>query len=109
MKFTVIFCRLLFTSSRKSKSFLLGIVIGWIIFSFGVLQIPGWAIYAVYKQKGSTLLEKIRNAAKPLHNWGPLDAEILKKYQKELPPKEMGLSIWGKIKKNVTGRWELNE
>lgn len=32
-------------------------VAGWIIFAFGVLQIPGWAIYAVYKQKGATLLE----------------------------------------------------
>lgn len=33
------------------------VVIGWILFAFGVLQIPGWAIYAVYKQKGSSLLE----------------------------------------------------
>lgn len=104
-------------------------MIGWIIFSFGVLQIPGWAIYAIYKQKGDTLLEvcvrhqqhyvvficvlksvnlfsflkRIRNAAKPTHNWGPLDAELNKKYQKELPIVDAELSIWGKIKRNVTG------
>lgn len=78
-------------------------IIGWIIFVFGVAQIPGWAVYAVYKQKGSTLVQKIRNAAKPLATWGPIDPELNKKYHKELPIATEGLSIWGRFKQNVTG------
>lgn len=43
---------MIFLSSLYQKT-----AIGWVIFAFAVLQIPAWAIYAVYKQKGTTLLE----------------------------------------------------
>uniref|UniRef100_A0AAG5DIX9 Transporter n=1 Tax=Anopheles atroparvus TaxID=41427 RepID=A0AAG5DIX9_ANOAO len=47
--------------------------IGWCIFAFGLMQLPIWAAYAVYKQSGKSLTEKIRNAFKPIAAWGPID------------------------------------
>uniref|UniRef100_A0A182T4N8 Sodium-dependent nutrient amino acid transporter 1 n=1 Tax=Anopheles maculatus TaxID=74869 RepID=A0A182T4N8_9DIPT len=47
--------------------------IGWCIFAFGLLQLPIWAAYAVYKQSGKSLNEKIKNSFKPTPAWGPLD------------------------------------
>ncbi|XP_053669859.1 sodium-dependent nutrient amino acid transporter 1-like isoform X1 [Anopheles nili] len=56
--------------------------IGWCIFAFGLLQLPIWGIYAVYKQDGKTLNEKIRNALKPTPAWGPLDPATHYEYKK---------------------------
>lgn len=33
------------------------IAIGWIISAVGIMQLPLWAMYAVYNQKGNTLME----------------------------------------------------
>ncbi|XP_052861312.1 sodium-dependent nutrient amino acid transporter 1-like [Anopheles cruzii] len=56
--------------------------IGWCIFAFGLLQLPIWGAYAVYKQSGQTLTEKIRNSLKPTAAWGPLDVATHYEYKK---------------------------
>uniref|UniRef100_A0A182FVQ6 Transporter n=1 Tax=Anopheles albimanus TaxID=7167 RepID=A0A182FVQ6_ANOAL len=56
--------------------------IGWCIFAFGLLQLPIWATYAVYKQGGKTLTEKIKNSLKPTAAWGPLDPATHYEYKK---------------------------
>uniref|UniRef100_A0A182N361 Transporter n=1 Tax=Anopheles dirus TaxID=7168 RepID=A0A182N361_9DIPT len=56
--------------------------IGWCIFAFGLLQLPIWAAYAVYKQSGKSLNEKIKNAFKPTPAWGPLDPVTYYEYKK---------------------------
>uniref|UniRef100_A0A182YMH2 Transporter n=1 Tax=Anopheles stephensi TaxID=30069 RepID=A0A182YMH2_ANOST len=56
--------------------------IGWCIFAFGLLQLPIWAAYAVYKQSGKSLNEKIKNAFKPTPAWGPLDPATHYEYKK---------------------------
>uniref|UniRef100_A0A182W2B8 Transporter n=1 Tax=Anopheles minimus TaxID=112268 RepID=A0A182W2B8_9DIPT len=56
--------------------------IGWCIFAFGLLQLPIWGIYAVYKQSGKTLNEKIKNSLKPTAAWGPYDPATLYEYKK---------------------------
>ncbi|XP_049289146.1 sodium-dependent nutrient amino acid transporter 1-like isoform X2 [Anopheles funestus] len=56
--------------------------IGWCIFAFGLLQLPIWGAYAVYKQSGKTLNEKIKNSFKPTPAWGPLDPATHYEYKK---------------------------
>ncbi|KFB53954.1 AGAP010865-PA-like protein [Anopheles sinensis] len=56
--------------------------IGWCIFAFGLLQLPIWATYAIYKQSGKTLTEKIRNSFKPTAAWGPIDPATHYEYKK---------------------------
>ncbi|XP_061516076.1 sodium-dependent nutrient amino acid transporter 1 isoform X1 [Anopheles gambiae] len=56
--------------------------IGWCIFAFGLLQLPIWAAYAVYKQSGKSLNEKIKNAFKPTAAWGPIDPATHYEYKK---------------------------
>ncbi|XP_050080321.1 sodium-dependent nutrient amino acid transporter 1-like isoform X1 [Anopheles maculipalpis] len=56
--------------------------IGWCIFAFGLLQLPIWAAYAVYKQSGKSLNEKIKDAFKPTAAWGPLDPATHYEYKK---------------------------
>ena len=38
-------------------SYLVFLVIGWMLFLFGVGQIPFWAIYAIVKSPKETLVE----------------------------------------------------
>uniref|UniRef100_A0A182PFK5 Transporter n=1 Tax=Anopheles epiroticus TaxID=199890 RepID=A0A182PFK5_9DIPT len=56
--------------------------IGWCIFAFGLLQLPIWAAYTVYKQSGKSLNEKIKNAFKPTAAWGPIDPATHYEYKK---------------------------
>ncbi|ETN63077.1 sodium-dependent nutrient amino acid transporter 8 [Anopheles darlingi] len=56
--------------------------IGWCIFAFGLLQLPIWAIYAVFKQSGKTITDKIKNSLKPTAAWGPLDPTTHYEYKK---------------------------
>ncbi|XP_058119007.1 sodium-dependent nutrient amino acid transporter 1-like isoform X2 [Anopheles ziemanni] len=56
--------------------------IGWCIFAFGLMQLPIWGIYAIYKQSGKTLTEKIRNSFKPTAAWGPIDPATHYEYKK---------------------------
>uniref|UniRef100_A0A182JYU5 Transporter n=1 Tax=Anopheles christyi TaxID=43041 RepID=A0A182JYU5_9DIPT len=56
--------------------------IGWCIFAFGLLQLPIWGVYAIYKQSGKSLNEKIKNAFKPTAAWGPIDPATHYEYKK---------------------------
>lgn len=73
------------------------------------MQLPIWAIYAIMKQKGNTLSEKIYGAFRPNDKWGPVDPTNYEKYQKYItnwrndiesqPPR----SILQKIKQKIYG------
>lgn len=45
--------------------------IGWTITLFVMLQIPFWAIVAVHRAPGNTLMQKMRFACRPSKRWGP--------------------------------------
>ncbi|XP_055596215.1 sodium-dependent nutrient amino acid transporter 1-like isoform X1 [Uranotaenia lowii] len=55
---------------------------GWCIAAFGLLQIPIWGIYAIIKQDGKNITEKMINAFRPRKNWGPIDANLHHEYKK---------------------------
>lgn len=74
-------------------------VIGWCISALGLIQLPIFAIYAIYKQKGVTMMEvriflkinftkkliifnqKFKGAFKPTDSWGPREATLNAKYK----------------------------
>ncbi|KAL9703105.1 hypothetical protein quinque_006623 [Culex quinquefasciatus] len=56
--------------------------LGWCIAALGLLQLPIWSIYAIYKQEGKTLSEKVMNAFRPTRNWGPIDPTLNQEYKK---------------------------
>ncbi|XP_039442456.1 sodium-dependent nutrient amino acid transporter 1 isoform X1 [Culex pipiens pallens] len=56
--------------------------LGWCIAALGLLQLPIWGIYAIYKQEGKTLSEKVMNAFRPTRNWGPIDPTLNQEYKK---------------------------
>uniref|UniRef100_A0A1Q3FXN8 Transporter n=1 Tax=Culex tarsalis TaxID=7177 RepID=A0A1Q3FXN8_CULTA len=56
--------------------------LGWCIAAFGLLQLPIWGIYAITKQEGKTLSEKVMNAFRPTQSWGPIDPTLNQEYKK---------------------------
>ncbi|RWS26933.1 sodium- and chloride-dependent glycine transporter 2-like protein, partial [Leptotrombidium deliense] len=49
-------------------------VIGWFLTALIVLQIPLWAVIAIFKQrKGDSVMEKVKLTMKPSDIWGPKD------------------------------------
>ncbi|XP_058457070.1 sodium-dependent nutrient amino acid transporter 1-like isoform X2 [Malaya genurostris] len=56
--------------------------LGWCITAFGLLQLPIWGCYAIFKQEGKTLSEKISNAFRPLPKWGPMEPQLNQEYKK---------------------------
>uniref|UniRef100_T1GY81 Sodium-dependent nutrient amino acid transporter 1 n=1 Tax=Megaselia scalaris TaxID=36166 RepID=T1GY81_MEGSC len=58
--------------------------IGWTISIFGILQLPIWAIVAIYRQPEDSLKEKIFQAFSPKKDWGPTDPLLREKYLKEM-------------------------
>ncbi|XP_061391730.1 sodium-dependent nutrient amino acid transporter 1-like [Musca vetustissima] len=80
--------------------------IGWTITCFGVLQLPIWIVVGAIRAPGSTWSEKLRNAFKPKHDWGPRDPLLREQYNKELANEAIAnqnLGCWGYIKKNIMG------
>ncbi|KAH8348305.1 hypothetical protein KR084_006379 [Drosophila pseudotakahashii] len=57
-------------------------VFGCFLATLGLIQLPGWALYAVYKQRHQpgSFWQRVRAACKPSDTWGPdnvqLDASI---------------------------------
>lgn len=60
------------------------LVIGWCISACGILQLPVWALYAIYNTEADTLYEKIAMAFRPTSDWGPIDPELYKLYQHDM-------------------------
>uniref|UniRef100_A0A1Q3FYP6 Transporter n=1 Tax=Culex tarsalis TaxID=7177 RepID=A0A1Q3FYP6_CULTA len=56
--------------------------LGWCIAALGLLQLPIWGIYAITKQEGKTLSEKVMNAFRPTQSWGPIDPILNQEYKK---------------------------
>ncbi|XP_077546899.1 sodium- and chloride-dependent glycine transporter 2-like isoform X2 [Haemaphysalis longicornis] len=55
--------------------------IGWTITLFVMLQIPFWAIVAIYRASGETLWEKVRQASRPSKRWGPSDPALKEQWK----------------------------
>ncbi|KAG4076274.1 hypothetical protein HA402_014823 [Bradysia odoriphaga] len=77
--------------------------IGWVISAVGIMQLPFWALYAVYQQKGDTLMERIKGALKPTDDWGPKDAELKRTYDQMISSQSKKTTIYDKIKNNIFG------
>lgn len=82
--------------------------LGWTISAIGILQVPLWATYAIVKQKGDTLTDKIRGAFRPKANWGPTDPATFERYQKYVSNFENSQvitsnNIFARIKRNIFG------
>ncbi|KAH8260943.1 hypothetical protein KR044_000903 [Drosophila immigrans] len=54
-------------------------VFGCCLSALGLLQLPGWALYAVYKRRKQTansLWQRLRSASRPDESWGPANAQV---------------------------------
>ncbi|KAM8714182.1 hypothetical protein ACLKA7_014338 [Drosophila subpalustris] len=53
-------------------------VFGCCLAAFGLLQLPGWALYAVYKRRkaGVSLWQRLCAACQPAESWGPANAQM---------------------------------
>ncbi|CRL07420.1 CLUMA_CG020393, isoform A [Clunio marinus] len=56
-------------------------LIGMFISFLGLVQLPGFMVYAILKQKKNTLLERIKAAFEPTEKWGPIDPKLNLKYK----------------------------
>lgn len=85
------------------------LAVGWTITAFGLMQLPLWAVYAVIKQKGDTLWEKIDGAFRPMASWGPIDPATNERYQKYITTWQNEITaqpsrnIWHKLKQRIYG------
>ncbi|XP_011876475.1 PREDICTED: sodium-dependent nutrient amino acid transporter 1-like [Vollenhovia emeryi] len=50
-------------------------VVGWILFSIAVLQIPLWIIIAIVRKRHLPFQKMIKQAFRPAKSWGPSNAE----------------------------------
>ncbi|XP_018398128.1 PREDICTED: sodium-dependent nutrient amino acid transporter 1-like [Cyphomyrmex costatus] len=55
-------------------------VVGWILFSIAVLQIPLWIIIAIFKKRSLPFRKMIKQAFQPSKSWGPRNAEDRRKW-----------------------------
>jgi len=55
--------------------------IGWFLAAIALSQIPIWAAITVWKQPGSTALEKFKNTLQPSADWGPRDPSDKKRWE----------------------------
>ncbi|XP_055596972.1 sodium-dependent nutrient amino acid transporter 1-like isoform X2 [Uranotaenia lowii] len=46
-------------------------VIGWCVYALAAIQLPLWALYAIYRQQYGGFYRKLRNAFHPTTTWGP--------------------------------------
>ncbi|KAH8254669.1 hypothetical protein KR032_011568 [Drosophila birchii] len=54
-------------------------VFGCFLAAFGLIQLPGWALYAVYKQQSrqqGSFWQRVRAASKPSDTWGPANVQL---------------------------------
>nr|NP_611364.2 Lithium-inducible SLC6 transporter, isoform D [Drosophila melanogaster]AAF57648.3 Lithium-inducible SLC6 transporter, isoform D [Drosophila melanogaster] len=53
-------------------------VFGCFLATLGLIQLPGWAIYAIYKKRGhnGSFWQRIRAACKPSDTWGPANVQL---------------------------------
>lgn len=57
---------------------------GYLLAASALCQFPIIMIYEIYRSEGDTLVEKIREAFKPLSKWGPRDEKLQLTYQQFL-------------------------
>ncbi|XP_055531745.1 sodium-dependent nutrient amino acid transporter 1-like [Wyeomyia smithii] len=59
-------------------------VFGWCLYSFTVLQVLGWAAYAMWKRPERRIVRKFILAAEPTEDWGPESATLKNDYEMAL-------------------------
>ncbi|XP_016940876.2 sodium-dependent nutrient amino acid transporter 1 [Drosophila suzukii] len=53
-------------------------VFGCFLATLGLIQLPGWALYAIYKKRrqNGSFWQRVRAACKPSDTWGPANAQL---------------------------------
>ncbi|EDV55125.2 sodium-dependent nutrient amino acid transporter 1 isoform X1 [Drosophila erecta] len=53
-------------------------VFGCFLATLGLIQLPGWALYAIYKKRGQngSFWQRVRAASKPTDTWGPANVQL---------------------------------
>lgn len=82
--------------------------IGWLISSVGIAQLPIWAVVAIIKQPGSTFVEKVQGAFRPMADWGPIDPATYDRYKKlrstiDSEDQHKSQNIFKRFKRNIFG------
>lgn len=80
--------------------------LGWTISAMGIVQLPLWALWAILRQKQSSLSEKFAAALKPTKTWGPTDPLIRQQYEQGLGAYESSKAHQGctsRLKRNLFG------
>ncbi|KYN42482.1 Sodium-dependent nutrient amino acid transporter 1 [Trachymyrmex septentrionalis] len=60
--------------------YFLSTVVGWILFSIAVLQIPLWIVIAIFKKRFLPFRKMISQAFQPSKSWGPSKVEDRRKW-----------------------------
>jgi solute carrier family 6 (neurotransmitter transporter, glycine) member 5/9 len=74
----------LFTGEDENNFPFQAKIVGYILATSALCQLPLIMIYEIYKSDGKTLTEKIKKAFSPLSNWGPRDEKLQLTYQQYL-------------------------
>ncbi|CAL8121342.1 unnamed protein product [Orchesella dallaii] len=56
-------------------------ICGWLLTGFAAALIPAWGIHAVATRKKASFQEKIVEATKPTHRWGPQQKKLRSEWQ----------------------------
>lgn len=87
---------------------------GWILFTFGVIQLPFWALLVIFKRRKGTFLETMESAFRYSELWRPRDNRKYKEWKdfKEKKTRELEQflrheSLWEKIVRIITGNSPL--
>ncbi|XP_069114429.1 sodium- and chloride-dependent glycine transporter 2-like [Argopecten irradians] len=75
----------------------IGVVIGLV----PLVPVVAIAIVAIRRSPGSTITQRIKNACKPSHHWGPASAKHAQSY--EYPQLKEYTTLWSRVKVNVLG------
>ncbi|XP_021912916.1 sodium-dependent nutrient amino acid transporter 1-like isoform X1 [Zootermopsis nevadensis] len=87
---------------------------GWFLLAFGVLQLPLWGLFVIFKKRDGSLLEAIKSAFQHSELWRPMNNKTYKEWKefKETRRRELELimrdeTLWQKVVRKVTGNSPL--
>lgn len=52
------------------------IIAGWILFSIGLVQVPIWAFWLIFRKENQPFFDKVVKTTKPTESWGPKNKKI---------------------------------
>lgn len=51
------------------------------LLTFGIIQLPLWALYKAYKRPSGTVIERFKSLLSPTDGWGPSDLSMKKEWK----------------------------